>query len=94
MSGLALIVTFRLLMKRRREHGECDTREGGRGCLVFGTRICTFRKKRVGVLELGKRWSRKVFSVTAVLWFLVMLMGAGLAWVWMELREMRLGVGF
>jgi len=33
-------------MKRRREHGECDTREGGRGCLVFGTKICTFDESR------------------------------------------------
>jgi len=33
-------------MKRRREHGECDTREGGRGCLVFGTKICTIDESR------------------------------------------------
>jgi hypothetical protein len=35
-------------MKRRREHGECDIREGGRGCLVFGTKVCTFRRERLG----------------------------------------------
>ncbi|CCD53253.1 hypothetical protein BofuT4_P122720.1 [Botrytis cinerea T4] len=34
-----------LLMKRRREHQECDTKPGGRGCLVLGRNICIDKKE-------------------------------------------------
>lgn len=33
-----------LLMKRRREHQECDSKPGGRGCLVLGRSICLDKK--------------------------------------------------
>ncbi|KAH7312983.1 hypothetical protein BKA65DRAFT_149899 [Rhexocercosporidium sp. MPI-PUGE-AT-0058] len=57
--------SVRLLMKRRREHGECDTREGGRGCLVFDTKVCTFRKPELGRLERMKSW-----MVTNLFWWI------------------------
>lgn len=38
--------SIRLLMLRRRQHVECQTMEGGRGCLVFGTKICEYRQTR------------------------------------------------
>jgi hypothetical protein len=34
----------RLLMQRRREHIECESRPG-LGCLIYGTRICAHRRK-------------------------------------------------
>ncbi|KAF7942905.1 uncharacterized protein EAE97_006359 [Botrytis byssoidea] len=34
-----------LLMKRRREHQECDSKPGGRGCLVLGKNICVDKKE-------------------------------------------------
>jgi hypothetical protein len=77
-SSLMLIVD-RLLMERRREHGECETREGGRGCLVFGTKICTLRKTKT-------RWQRFKQSVenlarrnSILLWMLYALFGIGVA---------------
>ncbi|KAF7868506.1 hypothetical protein EAF04_005037 [Stromatinia cepivora] len=33
-----------LLMKRRREHQECDSKPGGRGCLVLGRSVCVEKK--------------------------------------------------
>jgi len=67
-------------MKRRREHGECETREGGRGCLVFGTKLCTFRKAKRG------RWQafrEKIDSLSransVIFWALFVLSGVGLA---------------
>ena len=37
--------THRLLMKRRREHQECDSKPGGRGCLVLGRDVCLDKKR-------------------------------------------------
>lgn len=75
----------RLLMKRRREHGECETREGGRGCLVFGTGICTFRRKDGGGLEKVKR---VLGSVDAWMWWVcVALVGVLVAWKGMEMQR-------
>ncbi|KAH9221239.1 hypothetical protein DL95DRAFT_15844 [Leptodontidium sp. 2 PMI_412] len=67
--------SVRLLMKRRREHGECDTREGGRGCLVFDTKVCTFRKPELGRLERIK----KLIGMNALRWILAALVGIVLA---------------
>ncbi|KAG4436785.1 hypothetical protein IFR05_007719 [Cadophora sp. M221] len=67
--------SVRLLMKRRREHGECDTREGGRGCLVFDTKVCTFRKPELGRLERLKEWIGR----NILWWILAALVGIGLA---------------
>ncbi|KAH6717115.1 hypothetical protein BKA61DRAFT_478251 [Leptodontidium sp. MPI-SDFR-AT-0119] len=67
--------SVRLLMKRRREHGECDTREGGRGCLVFDTKVCTFRKPELGRLERIK----KLIGMNSLRWILAALVGIVLA---------------
>jgi hypothetical protein len=75
-----------LLMKRRREHGECDTRPDGRGCLVFGTKICTYRKPTLTRLGKFKRLSIKLFRMLGLLlwWLSLTLLGAGIAWGWQE----------
>ena len=74
-------------MKRRREHGECDTREGGRGCLVFGTGVCTFRRKEVGWVEKMKRGWMVLGSMNVLLWWVcAAVMGALLACGWMEMQ--------
>jgi hypothetical protein len=71
-------------MKRRREHGDCDTKKGGRGCLVFGSKVCTHEKKETGRLETVRKWVRKLCSRNVALWWLV----AGLALVfgWSQIR--------
>jgi len=38
--------SIRLLMARRRQHGECETVPGGRGCLVFDTPCCKWKKTK------------------------------------------------
>jgi hypothetical protein len=84
--GRMRLIANRLLMKRRREHGECDTREGGRGCLVFGTGACTFRRNEVGWVEKMKRGLSRLGSQNALmLWVCVALVGGLLAWVGMEM---------
>lgn len=59
-------------MKRRREHGECDTQEDGRGCLVFGTKVCTFRKPEMGRWKATRKW---LGSNVVVWWIFVALLG-------------------
>jgi hypothetical protein len=71
---------YSLLMERRREHGECDTQPNGRGCLVFGTNICTYRKPVRSRIQGILLW-----------WLCLTLLGAGLAWGWMETQR-RTGV--
>lgn len=70
-----------LLMRRRREHVECDSGEGERGCLVFGTKVCTFQKKPdVGRVAKIKR----LLSENALLsWIAIVFVGLLLAWTWM-----------
>jgi hypothetical protein len=85
--GFELIVVERLLMKRRREHGECDKAPGGRGCLVFGTKVCTFRKD-IGKLEEMRRWARRfVRNTTTLEWILLGMVGIAIAWWWMQTRK-------
>ena len=57
-------------MKRRREHGECDTREGGRGCLVFGTKVCTFRRERLGRLGILRERVRSQIRGSEIAWWI------------------------
>lgn len=68
----------RLLMQRRREHIECESRPG-LGCLVYGTSICIHRKK----LRLDyKRWLRT--HVTVELWLILLALVPvlfGMLWV-------------
>ncbi|KUJ16947.1 uncharacterized protein LY89DRAFT_585731 [Mollisia scopiformis] len=85
--------SVRLLMKRRREHGECETREGGRGCLVFETKVCTYRKERMGRFEVFREWMTSSKKRREVLWWiLVTIMGIVLAGGLMLMRNW-LGVG-
>lgn len=70
-------------MKRRREHGECETRLSGRGCLVFGTRICEYRKKReIGIKALLGRWGGWLTAGGDAVLILFALLGVlvGLFW--------------
>jgi hypothetical protein len=46
--------SVRELMARRRQHGECDVAEGGRGCLVLGTRTCEWKKARSPGIRIRK----------------------------------------
>lgn len=83
--------TSRLLMKRRREHGECETRPDGRGCLVFGTKICTYQKKELSKISTFKKSFTKILGrVGMFLWWVSLaLLGAGAAWWWMEHQRRR-----
>lgn len=73
-------------MKRRREHGECETRPNGRGCLVFGTKICTYEKKQLNKMSIFKKSFTKVLGKVGLFlwWVSLALLGAGVAWGWME----------
>jgi hypothetical protein len=75
-------------MKRRREHGECQTRAGGRGCLVFGTPICEHRKREGGLSRRVKKWAVRMTDTHAVLWWII----AALAGVSLGLVLGRIGV--
>ena len=83
------LIVSRLLMKRRREHGECDTTEGGRGCLVFDTKVCTFRKPELGYMERIK----KRFGVDTLCWSLATLIGIISALFWMQLASRSVKIG-
>jgi hypothetical protein len=66
-------------MKRRREHGECETRVGGRGCLVLGTSVCTFRKEKLAFEILKRRVRRCLRGDGIVWWAVIALLGVALA---------------
>ena len=77
-------------MKRRREHGDCDTRQGGRGCLVFGTKVCTYRKEPATV-PAAKKWGTGLMEKGSVLWWiLAAAIGAILAFSSMWVRGMAI----
>lgn len=57
--------THSLLMKRRREHQECDSKPGGRGCLVLGRNVC-LNKKKNNHLKVVWRYLR-----SGILWLVV-----------------------
>jgi hypothetical protein len=46
--------SVRLLMARRRQHWECDIAEGGRGCLVLGTKSCEWKRARSPWIRMRK----------------------------------------
>jgi hypothetical protein len=74
-------------MKRRREHGDCDTKKGGRGCLVFGSKVCTHEKKEAGRSETVRKWVGRLVSGNVVLWWLAALLaGLTLAFGWSQIR--------
>ncbi|OLN97585.1 hypothetical protein CCHL11_01005 [Colletotrichum chlorophyti] len=67
-----------LLMQRRREHMECESRPG-LGCLVYGTTVCSHRRK------LGarcQRWLRRRLTVE-LWWVLIALVPIVFCWLWM-----------
>jgi hypothetical protein len=80
-------------MKRRREHGECETRVGGRGCLVLGTPVCEVRREKTASKVLKKRLGGMLRGNAMVWWILVALVGvlAAIAagWAMMQAQDMR-----
>src|SRR3569833_3366247 len=68
---LSLMRQHSLLMKHRREHIECESMPG-LGCLVYGTKICTHRRKPIQKL---KRWLKT--RLTVELWWVLMAMVPG-----------------
>lgn len=68
----------RLLMQRRREHVECESRPG-LGCLVYGTPVCAHRRDWK---TSWKRWMRR--QVTIELWWILLAaIPLLLGWLWM-----------
>jgi hypothetical protein len=52
--------SIKLLMERRRRHDECEKTQGGRGCLVFGTKACEQKMGPVQtVIRDGRAWLRR-----------------------------------
>lgn len=66
-----------LLMKRRREHMECESRPG-LGCLVYDTKVCVHRRRP----DLLQRWLRRRLTVEAW-WVLLALVPLVLSWLWL-----------
>ena len=54
-------------MKRRREHIECESREGGRGCIILGTSVCTFKRKEQRPWAVMRKWIRNIMTVNTAL---------------------------
>ena len=85
----------RLLMKRRREHGECETRPGGRGCLVLGTPVCEVRREKMASEVLKRNMKGLLKGTAAVWWVLVALVGVlvvtGAGWALVRLQSMKMG---
>jgi len=77
-----LLTTYicRLLMQRRREHIECESRPG-LGCLIYGTRTCPHaRQLRTRI----KKWLR-AHEVGRTHWMVVLLASLVplfVGWVW------------
>ena len=68
---------IRLLMKRRREHMECESRPG-LGCLVFSTKTCSHKPKP----NVWKRWMGMKLTVE-LWWVLLAALPLLLCWTWM-----------
>ncbi|TDZ22863.1 hypothetical protein Cob_v004328 [Colletotrichum orbiculare MAFF 240422] len=68
-----------LLMQRRREHMECESRPG-LGCLVYGTSICSHRRK------LGarcQRWLRRRLTIE-LWWVFIAMVPIVCCWLWIS----------
>lgn len=59
--------SVRLLMLRRRQHGECETAAGGRGCLVLGTKTCEWKRSRSSIVRIRKWLHGNLGSLVCVL---------------------------
>ncbi|KAF3062231.1 f-box domain protein [Daldinia childiae] len=69
--------SVRLLMQRRREHAECESRPG-LGCLVYGTAKCAHRRQLKWRI---KRWLRSRLTIE-LWWCLVPLVPVLLGCLW------------
>lgn len=80
-------------MKRRREHGECETRLGGRGCLVLGTPVCEVRKEKSASKVLKRKLGALLQGSAMQWWILVALMGmmVALASAWVGTQTQGTG---
>lgn len=67
-----------LLMQRRREHIECESRPG-LGCLVYATPQCAYRR---GWRTVWGRWMRRQITVE-IWWILLAVFPLILGWLWM-----------
>ncbi|KAL1902489.1 hypothetical protein Sste5346_001470 [Sporothrix stenoceras] len=65
-----------LLMQRRREHIECESRPD-LGCLIYNTRTCIHRRPP----RLLHRWFRRRLTVETW-WVLLALVPLALSWLW------------
>ncbi|CAK7207108.1 hypothetical protein SEUCBS139899_009916 [Sporothrix eucalyptigena] len=65
-----------LLMKRRREHIECESRPD-LGCLIYNTRTCVHRRPP----RLLHRWFRRRLTVE-MWWVLLAIVPLALSWLW------------
>lgn len=79
--------SVRLLMERRRQHGECEAMVGGRGCLVLGTKTCEWKRARSPWVKLC-RWAHKNLNLGMLVCVLVGLVG----FVWMRV-VLEMGIG-
>ncbi|KAI1431867.1 hypothetical protein GGR50DRAFT_677317 [Xylaria sp. CBS 124048] len=70
--------SVKLLMRRRRQHLECESRPG-LGCLVFGTSTCVHRQN---VGRRCQRWLRSHMSVE-FWWFWLALLPVLLGCAWL-----------
>ncbi|EGU79153.1 hypothetical protein FOQG_05654 [Fusarium oxysporum f. sp. raphani 54005] len=76
-----------LLMQRRREHVECESRPG-LGCLVYGTKTCSHRSLLSRTLP---RWMQIKLTIE-IWWILLALVPIFSCWVW--LAELPWGLVF
>ncbi|KAI8723262.1 hypothetical protein NCS52_00181700 [Fusarium sp. LHS14.1] len=67
-----------LLMQRRREHIECESRPG-LGCLVYGTRTCSHRSAFSRRLP---RWLQVKLTIE-VWWIVLAMIPIVCCWVWL-----------
>lgn len=73
----------RLLMQRRREHMECESRPG-LGCLIYGTRTCSHSRK---FKTRFKRWMRSRAGERALLvMLLISVIPLAIGWAWLLWR--------
>jgi hypothetical protein len=81
--------SVQLLMRRRRRHEECEWREGGRGCLVRGTKSCDVKERmdkrswvekflRAALEWVEKRWKGDGAKI-ALAWILGVVVMAAVA---------------
>ncbi|KAH8880302.1 hypothetical protein GQ53DRAFT_545919 [Thozetella sp. PMI_491] len=71
--------SVKLLMQRRREHVECESRPG-LGCLVYGTPVCEQRRKLRNRIQ---RWLRVRLSVE-MWWVMVAAIPLLCYWWWIS----------